>query len=140
MEIICAKLTALQIDDLMKAMQPADQPVTRAPFDEIIASMKQEEKDKEDKLRAEEAKKSITTSLCESLLTFVSEQEKERPWSDEELSNLSKGLSKFPGGMPNRWDLIAELVATRNPKEIAQKVKEVKSTHMCIRYNITINC
>jgi hypothetical protein len=43
----------------MKAMQPAaDQPASRTPFDELIQSIKQEEKDREDKQKAEELRRS----------------------------------------------------------------------------------
>jgi len=52
---------------------------------------------------------------------------KEKPWTDDELSNLAKGLIKYPGGVSNRWEQIADLLPGRTTKEIANKVKEVKS-------------
>lgn len=32
------------------------------------------------------------------------------PWTEEELGLLAQGIAKFPGGTPNRWRLIADLV------------------------------
>lgn len=48
---------------------------------------------------------------------------KENPWTPEELSMLSKGTSKFPGGTRNRWQVVADFVNTlkqpipRTPEE-----------------------
>jgi len=111
-DIICMRLTAVQLEDLMKSMQPADKPPTGVPLDDLYYSMKQEEREKEEKQKAEEQRR---------------KQDQNRPWSEEELANLAKGLAKYPGGMSNRWDLIADLIPTRSPKDIAAKVKEVKN-------------
>jgi hypothetical protein len=65
------KLTAVQLDDLIKTMQPADQPPTGAPLEELYQSMKQEEKDKEDKQKAEEQKRSMANIIYSiSLLIY----------------------------------------------------------------------
>ena len=37
---------------------------------------------------------------------------------------LSKGMTKFPGGLSNRWKLIAEFIGTRTVKEVVRKAKE----------------
>jgi len=117
-ESLCQRLNAVQLEELMKSMQPSpDQPASGAPCNELYQAMRQEEKEKEEKQKAEELKK---------------KQERDRPWSEEELSNLAKGLAKFPGGLTNRWELIAELLPSRTPKDIAAKVKEVKSTQMFV--------
>jgi DnaJ family protein C protein 2 len=116
-DYICNKLSAEQLGDLHGAMSPPDSPATRTPFDEMVSSMKNAEKEKENKQREEDAARKANLN---------------RPWNEEELSNLAKGLAKFPGGLSNRWELIADLLPTRTPKEIATKVKEVKSSQMCI--------
>ena len=54
------RLTAVQLDDLIKAMQPADKPPTGAPVDELYQAMKNEEREKEEKQRAEELKRSMS--------------------------------------------------------------------------------
>jgi len=46
-----------------------------------------------------------------------------KPWTDQELSLLSKGLAKYPGGVQQRWELIAEFIGTRKPKEVIERTK-----------------
>jgi len=47
-----------------------------------------------------------------------------KDWSIHELDVLHKGLQKYPAGVPNRWELIAELVK-RPLKEVMAKAKEL---------------
>lgn len=47
-------------------------------------------------------------------------------WSQEEMSLLSKGLGKFPGGTKNRWERLAHYVGTRSEQEVVMKVKAMR--------------
>ena len=50
------------------------------------------------------------------------------PWTDDELSALSRGMARFPGGTPNRWDCIHDrFLPSRSPKEIVAKSRQVDS-------------
>ncbi|CAG2193119.1 DNAJC1 [Mytilus edulis] len=57
--------------------------------------------------------------------------EKKGKWSQEEIANLAKAVSKFPGGTPGRWEKIA--VMMERPVAGA-KAKTLKGS-----YNITAN-
>nr|BAJ99217.1 predicted protein [Hordeum vulgare subsp. vulgare] len=60
--------------------------------------------------------------------TKTADDTKSRPWNEEELSLLSKGLHRYPGGAVNRWENIAEMMGnTRTVKEIIAKTKEGKT-------------
>jgi hypothetical protein len=49
-------------------------------------------------------------------------------WSDDELAALSKGMAKFPGGTPNRWDCIRDkFLPNRSTKEVIAKSREIDS-------------
>lgn len=48
----------------------------------------------------------------------------ETHWTPEELSLLSKGAAKFPGGTRDRWERLAEYIGTKNADEVLQKVSE----------------
>lgn len=50
-----------------------------------------------------------------------------KPWSEDELSLLAKAMSKYPGGVNQRWELISQFVGTRSVKEIIAKSKDSKA-------------
>src|SRR5690606_10767507 len=48
-------------------------------------------------------------------------------WTEEEMSRLTIGLNKFPGGTVDRWERVAAVVETRTAAEVLEKVKELRS-------------
>lgn len=48
----------------------------------------------------------------------------EKPWTQEELSLLSKGVTKFPGGTRDRWNRLADYIGSRSADEVLRKVNE----------------
>lgn len=57
--MLCSKLAATQLEELTAAIAPPDQTPSRAPFDELIQNMKNEEREKEEKQKAEDLKRSM---------------------------------------------------------------------------------
>ncbi|XP_005108283.3 dnaJ homolog subfamily C member 1 [Aplysia californica] len=55
-------------------------------------------------------------------------QLKKGEWTDEELVFLSKAVNKFPGGTPQRWEKIADMVG-RSVSEVTAKVKGTKGSY-----------
>lgn len=47
-------------------------------------------------------------------------------WTQEEMSLLSKGLGKFPGGTKGRWERLAHYIGTRSEEEVIAQVKSVR--------------
>lgn len=53
-----------------------------------------------------------------------------QPWTQEELSLLSKAVAKYPGGTVGRWGKISDFVGTRSPDEVLQKVSESRPSKL----------
>lgn len=51
-------------------------------------------------------------------------------WSPDELSFLSKGVAKFPGGTRDRWNRLAEYIGTKTADEILRKVDESRPSKL----------
>jgi len=47
----------------------------------------------------------------------------ERAFTDDELSQLARGMAKFPGGVRDRWQHIARLLPSRTEAEIVRKAR-----------------
>jgi len=50
-----------------------------------------------------------------------------QPWTEEDLSKLSKAMARFPVGTLNRWEKVAEFVE-RTVNEILTKNKEIRDS------------
>lgn len=55
------------------------------------------------------------------------QQKKANEWTEEDLSQLSRCMAKFPGGTPGRWEKIAHELG-RSVTEVIAKVKQVKDS------------
>ncbi|KAF5753650.1 putative transcription factor MYB family [Helianthus annuus] len=56
----------------------------------------------------------------------VQKQKKEKPWAQEEIELLRKGMSKYPKGTSRRWEVISEYIGThRQVDEILKATKTV---------------
>ncbi|XP_056008363.1 dnaJ homolog subfamily C member 1-like [Ostrea edulis] len=49
-------------------------------------------------------------------------------WTDEEIAKLAKAANKFPGGTPNRWQKIADMVG-RPAEEVISRCQKMKDNH-----------
>ncbi|CAL8102103.1 unnamed protein product [Calicophoron daubneyi] len=47
-----------------------------------------------------------------------------RDWTEEDVLNLVRAVARFPGGVPGRWDRIAELL-NRTVSDVTSKAKEL---------------
>ena len=82
-------------------------------FEELISNKgNQAEKEREQARKDDQAKR---------------EEEAKRinEWSAEEISKLTKAIVKFPGGIPNRWKVIADFVGDRTQKQVIAKAQEL---------------
>jgi len=99
-EIICNKLSLSKMTALVKSLESDPPDVSKKLFDE--------------ELRVKEEKE------------IKGESSSGKPWTEDELSLLAKAVSKYPGGVHERWQLIADFIGTRSVKEIIAKTKEAK--------------
>ncbi|XP_066487294.1 dnaJ homolog subfamily C member 1 isoform X2 [Tiliqua scincoides] len=51
-------------------------------------------------------------------------------WTEEDLSQLTRSMVKFPGGMPGRWEKIAHELG-RSVADVTMKAKQVKDSVTC---------
>ncbi|XP_023696989.1 dnaJ homolog subfamily C member 1 [Paramormyrops kingsleyae] len=54
-----------------------------------------------------------------------SQKKKAPEWTEEDLSQLTRSMAKFPGGTPGRWEKIAHELG-RSVTDVTSKVKQVK--------------
>ncbi len=52
------------------------------------------------------------------------------PWTPEEMSLLSKGLGKFPGGTLNRWERLSQYIGTRSEQEVLAQVNSMRPSNL----------
>lgn len=57
-------------------------------------------------------------------VSSTSKKNNETKWTADELSLLSKGVAKFPGGTRDRWERLALLIGTKTADEVLRKVNE----------------
>ncbi|KAE8596035.1 hypothetical protein XENTR_v10015948 [Xenopus tropicalis] len=58
-------------------------------------------------------------------------QKKKAPeWTEEDLSQLTRSMAKFPGGTPGRWEKIAHELG-RSVADVTTKAKQVKDAVSC---------
>ncbi|XP_042542257.1 dnaJ homolog subfamily C member 1 [Dipodomys spectabilis] len=58
-------------------------------------------------------------------------QKKQAPeWTEEDLSQLTRSMVKFPGGTPGRWEKIAHELG-RSVTDVTTKVKQLKDSVTC---------
>lgn len=53
-----------------------------------------------------------TNGHVEAKVDTATHQKKEKPWSKEEIEMLRKGITKFPKGTFQRWEVISEYIGT----------------------------
>lgn len=111
-ELLCSKLNLTQMTELVKAFEDNEQDGKQL-FSKHLDSIKEEaerlKKEAEEKEKEEKKKK------------------ESKPWTEKELSLLAQGIAKFPGGVKDRWNIIANFVGTRSVKEIIAKANETKT-------------
>uniref|UniRef100_A0A672T0M5 DnaJ homolog subfamily C member 1 n=1 Tax=Sinocyclocheilus grahami TaxID=75366 RepID=A0A672T0M5_SINGR len=63
------------------------------------------------------------------------QKKKAQEWMEEDLSQLSRCMAKFPGGTPGRWEKIAHELG-RSVTEVTAKVKQVKDEHFSLSLSL----
>lgn len=118
LESLCVKLEALSPSEAAAAArtETKEWAARRVAQEKELERQKQEARRAEEQ-RAKEAKDAAAAAACGP------------PWSPEELSLLSKGLIKFPGGIGGRWQLLSEFLIhnghQRSEAEVVAKTKEM---------------
>jgi len=113
-EKLCSFLPLQRLQNLCKAFETDIETGTQA-FNTELSAVSEDEIQKEKKNQEAREKQEKEESA-----------NKKDDWSIQELDTLHKGLTKYPAGIPNRWELIADLVK-RPLKEVMAKAKELAS-------------
>jgi DnaJ family protein C protein 2 len=134
-EFLCGGLPVERLRALIKAIQTNQD--AQAAFDAEVRALRKEKgvEEKKEEPAAEQQQQDQQQQTGKS----PSEDRKSKgpaPWTDDELSLLAQGIARFPGGSPNRWRMIADLVnqkadrasgvKARSVQEIIAKVGEIK--------------
>jgi DnaJ family protein C protein 2 len=124
---LCSTLPVERLKALIEAIKNGQN--AQAAFDAEMSALRKENGVEEKKEEAEQTK---TAAAAEEKKAKAAS-----PWTDDELGLLAQGIARYPGGTPNRWRLIADLVNQkadrgtnktkgRSVQEIITKVGEIK--------------
>eukprot|EP01117_Protostelium_nocturnum_P006889 TRINITY_DN2469_c0_g1_i1.p2 TRINITY_DN2469_c0_g1~~TRINITY_DN2469_c0_g1_i1.p2 ORF type:complete len:586 (+),score=193.88 TRINITY_DN2469_c0_g1_i1:90-1847(+) len=108
LELVISKLNLYQLTELNSCLLESDE-AGKLSFETFLSSIQSDLSEK----RSSEKK---TTNLNTS----------SSPWTENELSLLSKAVAKYPGGVTDRWEHISAFIGTRTVKEVIAKTKETK--------------
>jgi len=111
-ELLCNRLTPQKLTAIVEALDQGIPESAKLFEDEVNA------------IRDEDEKKRIAALAASSPSITASPTAATKAWTDEELSLLARGIAKYPGGVPCRWQVIAEFVGSRSQKEVIAKSKE----------------
>merc|ERR1711862_591302 len=120
----------LLVFKMIKEDDPYFDPIPVAKAEGVKEEVKVEEPEKqkeEPEKQKEEPEKQKEEPEKESEPESESEPDKEpeenKSWTTEEITLLTKGLTKYPVGTRRRYELVSELIGTRTVKEVIAQTK-----------------
>merc|ERR1711879_488814 len=99
----------LLVFKMIKEDDPYFDPIPVAKAEEVKEEAKVEEPEKENEPESESEPDK--------------EPEENKSWTTEEITLLTKGLTKYPVGTRRRYELVSELIGTRTVKEVIAQTK-----------------
>lgn len=96
-DMLCSNLPVERLKALIGAIKSGEN--AQNAFDAEVAALRTEKKEEE------KEKEQVSAASANE-----KKGKPTAPWTEEELGLLAQGIAKFPGGTPNRWRLIADLV------------------------------
>jgi DnaJ family protein C protein 2 len=129
LELLCARLSAEAIEELCDAADKA--PGQAGQLLRIAIEVEEASLAKETAVEQAAAAAARAGGAGAGSVTSGVGNHTQTPWTDEELTLLAKAANKFPGGLPDRWTLMAEFINRfahpahgRTADEVTNKVKE----------------
>jgi DnaJ family protein C protein 2 len=107
-ELMCSNLPVERLKALIEAIKTNQN--AQDAFDAEVRFLKPNHAPVEEKQKQKEED--------EQQLKAATEEKKAKaaiPWTDDELGLLAQGIARYPGGSPNRWRMIADLVNSKVP-------------------------
>ena len=124
-ELLCARLDTEKMEALCVSLEAASLHDARVALVQEVVAAEQTAAEK-----AEEEKQAAEREAAERAASADAAASK-AAWTDDELSLLVKAANKFPGGVPDRWERMAEFINhfsspchERTADDITVKVKE----------------
>jgi DnaJ family protein C protein 2 len=124
-ELLCSSLPVERLRPLIEAIKTNQN--AQAAFDAEVRSFRKDTPVEEKKKEEEPTAAAVEEKKAKTVV----------PWTDDELGLLAQGIARYPGGSPNRWRMIADLVnskadranggKSRSVQEIIAKVGEIKT-------------
>lgn len=125
LELLCARLDAEKLDALCASIEAASARADKAAL--VQAAIDAEQTAAE---RAEAEKREADKAAAAAAAEAAGGGNK-AAWTEDELSLLVKAANKFPGGVPDRWERMAEFINHfaspshgRTADDVTAKVKE----------------
>lgn len=123
-ETLCAELSLEELRDLNESLGKLGSGDERcAEVGRSLGALK-ERQAKMERERAAAAKLAADEAAAREA---AEEARNARPWSDEEMGLLQKGVKKFPQGTPVRWKKISEFIGgNHSEKAVITKARELQ--------------
>ncbi|KAJ0666207.1 putative transcription factor MYB family [Helianthus annuus] len=123
-ENLCMSLDVLKLKSLCDDMETQEECVQAELLKKALDNLDPSEKDNNNNNNNISASSQRNGSV--KVNGNVQKQKKEKPWAQEEIELLRKGMSKYPKGTSRRWEVISEYIGThRQVDEILKATKTV---------------
>ncbi|KAJ0630953.1 putative transcription factor MYB-HB-like family [Helianthus annuus] len=123
-ENLCMSLDVLKLKSLCDDMETQEECVQAELLKKALDNLDPSEKDNNNNNNNISASSQRNGSV--KVNGNVQKQKKEKPWTNEEIELLRKGMSKYPKGTSRRWEVISEYIGTHRPvDEILKATKTV---------------
>ncbi|MFS8030136.1 putative transcription factor MYB-HB-like family [Helianthus anomalus] len=120
-ENLCMSLDVLKLKSLCDDMETQEECVQAELLKKALDNLDPSEKDNNNNISASSQRNGSV-----KVNGNVQKQKKEKPWAQEEIELLRKGMSKYPKGTSRRWEVISEYIGThRQVDEILKATKTV---------------
>ncbi|KAM0059734.1 putative transcription factor MYB-HB-like family [Helianthus debilis subsp. tardiflorus] len=120
-ENLCMSLDVLKLKSLCDDMETQEECVQAELLKKALDNLDPSEKDNNNNIAASSQRNGSV-----KVNGNVQKQKKEKPWAQEEIELLRKGMLKYPKGTSRRWEVISEYIGThRQVDEILKATKTV---------------
>ena len=110
LEAVCLRLGAAELQQLLGKLEHAGDKCAAV----LVETYRESEKSEKSRLEVKQQQEAVEKARDHDA------------WTADELAQLALLLKKYPGGYPNRWDKVAELLATKTKRQIISKTKQLQ--------------
>lgn len=123
-ELLCSKLTEVQLSQLTQELGSVDNSDAAAQLQQVKSHAAQTRAGISEEEIAAQQKRDETRAAMEQKARQEKAASRAAPWSKEELSALAKAVKKYPAGGANRWETITLFINNLCKPEVPRTKEE----------------